>query len=224
MSERWLNSYLSLLDSSAIGKRTLPRDTQSGPLARQLLHNLSRARAQVQQANQWLEPMIGNPEKPTDLARTRGILWKYVIAYSGWENCTSKLSISQKLQEQFFDKSFRLNPPVLRRHQKTSLAKWVGLTIEEFKSQDMQFSLGQINGFLGITSEQYKSFPDWLVGRQNELSQPQILAIMRHMVAHGSLLPNKSQQWGLNSLYENGPIVISHAFQRLLTRLYPFAE
>ncbi len=220
--ELWLYKYNLVAGPEAYKKNYNRKTSFSSDFSNHLLFNLSRARSQIQQANLWRDPMIGNPEKPTSLAKTRGLIWRYVIAYSGWENCTKKLLITQKLQVQFFDEKTSLYPPHLNPTQKNSLAKWLGLSAEQLEADDAELDSRNLNGFLSITTEDYKSFPDWLIGRETELSQPQILAIMRNMVAHGSLLPTKAERWGLTPLYARGPAVINRCFHKLLVKLYPF--
>jgi len=48
-------------------------------------------------------------------------------------------------------------------------------------------------------------FPFWLVNERNSLNEQQVLAAMRHIVAHGALSPTKAKQWGLENLYCQAP-------------------
>jgi len=48
---------------------------------------------------------------------------------------------------------------------------------------------------LGL-NKQLNSFPRWLVNENHTLSEQQVLATMRHIVAHGALLSNQSRSLG----------------------------
>lgn len=62
-------------------------------------------------------------------------------------------------------------------------------------------------------------FPRWLVNENHTLSEQRVLAAMRHIVAHGALLPTKAVQWGLEGLYKQGPNRLKLLTCRLLTEL-----
>ena len=74
--------------------------------------------------------------------------------------------------------------------------------------------------FLGI-SKNHRSFSRWLVGEPFGLSDLQVLACMRHMVAHGTLSPTKALQWGLKELYATAPELLEQLAERLTLTITP---
>jgi hypothetical protein len=58
--------------------------------------------------------------------------------------------------------------------------------------------------FLGL-GKKLQTFPFWLVNESHRLNEQQVLAAMRHIVAHGALSPTKAKQWGLEILYGQAP-------------------
>jgi hypothetical protein len=41
------------------------------------------------------------------------------------------------------------------------------------------------------------------------MKQAALLAVLRNMVCHGSLLPSKAKSWGLEGVYEDGIEIVS---------------
>ena len=74
--------------------------------------------------------------------------------------------------------------------------------------------------FLGL-SRNHKAFIHWLVGEPTNLSDLQVLASMRHVVAHGTLSPTKALQWGLADLYASAPGILYHLSEALLKAITP---
>ncbi len=81
------------------------------------------------------------------------------------------------------------------------------LNIDEGAGADLPALLGLL--------EKHRSFSRWLVGEPSGLSELQVLACMRHMVAHGTLLPTKALQWGLKKLYATAPELLEQLAERL---------
>ena len=74
--------------------------------------------------------------------------------------------------------------------------------------------------FLGLSGN-HKAFIHWLVGEPTHLSDLQVLASMRHVVAHGTLSPTKALQWGLADLYASAPGILYHLSEALLKAITP---
>ena len=92
-----------------------------------------------------------------------------------------------------------------------ALQNW--LTTDEEEEADLP-------GFLGL-SNNHRSFSRWLVGEAAGLSDLQVLACMRHMVAHGTLSPTKALQWGLKDLYSTAPQLLEQLADRLALAITP---
>lgn len=58
--------------------------------------------------------------------------------------------------------------------------------------------------FLGL-GKKLKTFPFWLVNEKCRVNEQQVLAAIRHIVAHGALSPSKAKQRGLETLYGQAP-------------------
>ena len=59
------------------------------------------------------------------------------------------------------------------------------------------------------------------MGEPTNLSDLQVLASMRHVVAHGTLSPTKALQWGLADLYASAPGILYHLTEALLKAITP---
>ncbi len=72
--------------------------------------------------------------------------------------------------------------------------------------------------FLG-PNKRLSAFPRWLVNENHTLTEQQVLAATRHIVAHGALSPTKAVHWGLERLYDKGPNRLELLTCRLLSEL-----
>ena len=195
-------------------------ESDSKDVVKSLLFNLGRGYSQIRAAQQWTSPIIGNGGQPKASDYARGQIWRYLIGYSGWECCTKNLRIHQGSQRSLFDDKIRLHPPILTPGQKSALLRWTKTYASESDISVCSQDPDEILDFLGITAKGYRPFPNWLMGDNTAITQPQILAVMRNIVAHGALSPSKANQWGLTRLYENGTKLFYPLFNRLLLRLY----
>jgi len=53
------------------------------------------------------------------------------------------------------------------------------------------------------------------------MEQAALLAVLRNVACHGSLLPSKAKSWGLEVVYEEGIHVVGEGFGLLLRKLVP---
>ncbi len=72
--------------------------------------------------------------------------------------------------------------------------------------------------FLGLT-KRLRAFSRWLVNENHTMTEQQVLAAMRNIVAHGALSPTKAVQWGLEGLYNEGPNRLKLLTSRLMAEL-----
>ena len=184
---------------------------------------LSRGHALLKQAVEWDQPFIGRQEQPNQLDGVRGSLWRYVMAFSGWERAarsviwdgTQQTWFRQSSLASLYDHSTMLDPPWPNREQVPSnLKQWLA------SSMDQQHPLPD---FLALGDGQ-ADFVPWLLGAPHQLHPWAVLACLRNLVAHGALSPTKAQQWGLAPVYNDGVAVLHTLFRRLLAASVGSAE
>jgi len=190
---------------------------QAGPTekARVLWLGMSRGHALLKQAVEWDAPCIGGREQPNQLDAVRGSLWRYVMAFSGWEragravlwDCTLQKGFQQRLLSPLFDPATDLTPPWPDREQvPANLKQWLASSLDESRP---------LPDFLALGDGQVDFVP-WLLGEPHRLEPWAVLSCLRNVVAHGALSPTKAQQWGLVPVFEDGVAVLHTLFRRLL--------
>lgn len=171
--------------------------------AQDIIHAFGRANGLSDAALNWHEPVIPG-HADDELARLRGMLWRYVMAYSVWELVAKSVlwrghSLHSPLHDAFnklLPAAGSLQPPYSSRS--AAPARLMQL-LEEDESQERCLPT-----FLGL-GKTLKAYPFWLVNEECRLNEHQVLAAMRHIVAHGALSPTKAKQWGLETLYGQVP-------------------
>jgi len=216
LARKWKLSYVELCKNQERKGRIEQLPPKES--ARTLLHALGRGHALIKQAIEWDTPLIGKSESKTTKDRTRGILWRYVMAYCGWDCCTNSIGIQQATQEQLLTHTNPLPTPKLTISQIKEISNWIPDGLETDDGQPEIVDGKWINSFLGIR-KQYKEFPSWLLGKESSLSDIAILALLRNVVAHGSLSPTKAEAWGLVDVYVEGVSVVEKLLENLLTHL-----
>jgi len=164
--------------------------------ARVLWLGLSRGHALLKQAVEWDQPFIGRQQQPNQLDGVLGSLWRYVMAFSGWERAARSVIWDGTQQPWFkqsslaclYDNSTTLAPPWPNRAQVPANLK------------------------------------QWLASSMDQLHPWAVLACLRNLVAHGALSPTKAQQWGLAPVYDDGVVVLHTLFRRLLAAAVGSAE
>ncbi len=163
---------------------------------------LSRGVNLTQAAIDWEHPAIGSEINLT--GKARGIQWRLVIAYSGFEITTKGLinklegqpnkndfkSLINKCQSNLSNYS-PLNPPA--SDSSKSLEKW--LSKEE---KPMGY-------FLGLKHKDIKVFEDWMVESHPIQSWEDALLLaraFRNCTTHGFLVPRKVQDWKLKPIFK----------------------
>jgi hypothetical protein len=171
--------------------------------AQVLIHGFGRANGLFDAALNWHEPIIPG-HADDELARLRGMLWRYVMAYSAWELVAKSVMWNAKSVHGSIHDAFNkllpaegaLQPPYITRSAAPArLVQW----LEEDARQERCLPT-----FLGL-GKKLQTFPFWLVNESHRLNEQQVLAAMRHIVAHGALSPTKAKQWGLEILYGQAP-------------------
>jgi hypothetical protein len=217
LAEAWKASFLNLCNQDRIRKDV--EHLPASDITRLLLHSLGRGHALIKQALEWENPSIGKKESKSNLDKTRGAMWRFQIAYCGWDRSTNSLGINQAAQEYLIAESMQdLNSPELTDNQRRQILAWLPKE-DELLTTESSVDGKWINDFLGI-KDNYHDFPFWIVGNK-PMKQAALLAVLRNIVAHGSLLPTKAKNWGLEAVYENGVHVIAESFEVLLSKLIP---
>jgi hypothetical protein len=124
LAEVWKESFLQLCSQQKIRKQL--EDSPATDVARLLLHSFGRSHALIKQAIDWENPRIGKEESTSKLDITRGIMWRYAIAYCGWDRCTNSLGITQATQEEVLSRiNRRLESPKLTNRQRKQILAWI---------------------------------------------------------------------------------------------------
>ncbi len=182
-----------------------------------LIQGFGRAKGLLDAALEWDEPRIGKASENA-LAAVRGALWRHVMAYSGWELLAKSVLWDGKAAhspihpafDRLLDSENRLQPPyVSRAEAPEKLVEWL---------EDGAAKERCLPTFLCL-NKRLSQFPRWLVSESATLSEQQVLAAMRHIVAHGALSPTKAVQWGLGALYDQGPNRLKLLTCRLMAEL-----
>lgn len=191
--------------------------------ARVLWLGLSRGHALLKQAVEWEQPFIGRQAQPNQLDGVRGSLWRYVMAFSGWEQAGRSV-IWDGTQPRWFKQS---SLTCLYDHSTTLVPPWPNLEqVPANLKQWLAFSIVQqhpLPDFLALGDGQ-ADFVPWLLGEPHQLHPWAVLACLRNVVAHGALSPTKAQQWGLAPIYDDGVAVLHTLFRRLLAATVGSAE
>lgn len=181
---------------------------------------LTRGVALTQTAINWYKPAIGQTKKrPRNDDKLRGIQWRLVIAYTGFEITTKALMnyfetrTDSTIVRAFIQKCELpdyelLSPP--QPKQRENLDKW--MSKEEYA----------IARFLGVNRTDTKVIQDWLV-KSNEITSWQnavkLAKALRNASAHGFLLPNKIGQWelapALETLADNLGTIVACGLKKL---------
>lgn len=201
-----INSLAKLsLDEAAAGFRSLELARSSTPEeARQWLGKLFRGATLLKHALEWKHPMVGGGGKSD---RIRGMQWRLVMAYSGYEQienaifgekCHSKVprkNILARIRPQY-----RLPGPMLSQS-----------ALNRIEERDQEAAA--LCDFLGIQKNKRDRFTNWLLGRTAD--EPCgtegavfISAQLRHLVAHGALSADRTKQLGLETAFEAAPLIL----------------
>ncbi len=165
---------------------------------------LCRGVSLTQAAADWQNPAIGDDSSSrTKHEKLRGIQWRLVIAYAGFEitakglmnhfERNTKPEIIQDLIKKSNLKSYqKLEPPPTPK-EKSNLQKWLSKEDEA------------ISEFLGVTAGDAKIINQWLVNSQAVCSWEEAVKLakaLRNATAHGFLQPTKVGQWKLNTSFK----------------------
>ncbi len=198
-----------------------PNHSNSSEHIDQVYKALTRGVGLVEAGIEWENPAIGEKPRPrnkssildesnivdentttgkeksrrTDTDKYRGIQWKLVIVYVGFEIISKTLmmdkfnrTVPPGMYEQFLEKCALPDYKPIAAPEKKSLTKWLD-------KED-----GALAEFLGIGAGDKKAIDRWLVESKPVDSWEQAYKLakaMRNASAHGFLLPSRIGKWGL---------------------------
>ncbi len=180
---------------------------------------LSRGVNLTQAAIDWENPAIcGSPRN--DTGKNRGIQWKLVIAYSGFEITTKGLK--NRYQDKFLN-THRFQKLIdkcdlprysLLEHPGSDNSK----NLEKWLSQEEK----EISKFLGLTNSDAEIIERWIVKGHpidNWIDAFLLTKAFRNTTTHGFLVPSKVKSWKLKDslevLTENLAEILTAALEKL---------
>jgi hypothetical protein len=185
---------------------------------------LSRGFYLTQSAIQWHEPAAGcnTIDKPNATHKARGVQWRLVMAYGGFETTIKTLL---KLEES-------LNPEAIKKFtQKCDLPIYSLLTPPDPKRENLEKWLKKtshqgnspITDFLSLNNGDQKIIESWIVKStpiSSWVEAARLAKALRNATAHGALSASKVRQWGLESalltLSDNLGAIVVAGLQKLL--------
>ena len=199
--------FKSLDPSSALDKEGV----------REAVGKMFRGATLLKHALEWSRPSVGGGGK---LDSIRGMQWRLVMAYSGYEQienaifgekCHSKTPRKNALAR--IQLKHRLPGPVLTQR-----------ALDRIEERDHEAA--DLCDFLGIQKNKRDRLADWLLGRAAD--EPCgteravfISAQLRHLVAHGALSADRTKRLGLETAFEAVPLILHEIAGRLLEILTP---
>lgn len=207
-----------------------PKHSESVEHIDKVIKALTKGVSLVQAAVDWKYPTIGDESFSGRKGRTsheklRGVQWRLVIAYAGFEitakglmnhfeRYNKKLQLSDIIKDDFIKKcnlpSYqKLEPPTPK--EKSNLEKWLS---KEDKA---------IAEFLGVTSGDKTNINQWLVKSQAVCDWEGAFTLakaLRNATAHGFLQPTKVGRWKLKNsfrtLADNLAEIITYGLRKLV--------
>lgn len=178
--------------------------------------SLSRGHALIKAALEWEDPCAGKAsENSNSHSKARGLQWRLVMAYSGFEIIVKTLMIHKGsgCQHEFLDKFITLceqadNSCYLERQNtsKVSIRKWIEDEEKLFQFLKVKYEIQEDGDYkLG---EDAKSIKNWIDNSEketlyiNSAESVKLAKALRNCTAHGSLSANKVKEWKIENLID----------------------
>lgn len=183
---------------------------------------LGRGHAQIEAAMEWVDPHVGgNCAAPTNAQSVRGVQWRHVVAYSGFEIFLRGLLNRTRVNKEAFEQLLasiphppevpRISPPAADR---VELQRWLK---GESTHGIWEYLTGHHGGF---AYERLRTFlTDRSAGPSSWLNELGLAAGLRHVSVHGVLSPRKAERWGLLSALRELPDALASLENAALARL-----
>jgi hypothetical protein len=176
-AERWYWACVKLInpdqaiDSTSVDAALVQRKRHV------LIHGFGRAKGLIDAALEWPEPRIGRYSEG-ELAEVRGALWRYVMAYCGWELIAKSVHWHETAVRDAIHTAFDtmlsaegcLKPPFATQNE-------APLNLQQWFDNDAS-NERNLPAFLGLNNR-LKSFPRWLVSENTSLTAQRVLAATR---------------------------------------------
>ncbi|ARV61048.1 hypothetical protein BZZ01_22670 [Nostocales cyanobacterium HT-58-2] len=191
-----------------------------------VIQALSRGFYLIKSGLEWQKPAAGHNsiEEPNDTHKARGIQWRLVMVYGGFETITKTLlfhthrgGLKQEAIQEFTNKCHLQNYNLLNSPDTTrvNLEKWFHKASSEKKSA--------IADFLSLDSGDKTIIEKWIIQStpvSTWVDAVKLAKAIRNATAHGALSASKVKQWGLQkpllTLADNlGEIAVA-AMQKLI--------
>lgn len=176
----------------------------------------SRGHALIAQALAWKHASVGSNKKAKPSDTARGGLWRYVMAYSGWEQIAKAVCWRGPGDDKLHPDRLQAlceglhypAPTWSTRHGcPNGLQTWIGECEEQ---------AAHVQTFLGLNRNHLSAFRCWLRGEAgDEAALLRLLAIQRNLVVHGALSPTRARTWKLLPAYEHGVGLLAQLSQRV---------
>jgi hypothetical protein len=166
-----------------------------------VIQALSRGFYLIKSALEWQEPAAGHNsiEEPNDTHKARGIQWRLVMAYNGFEMITKTLLLKKGTRG--------LGPDEFSQFTiKCGLNQYNSLPSPNTKLKNLDKWLTKepegktILNFLGVNKKDADIIQQWILQQQHIytwVDAVQLAKAIRNATAHGALSASKVKQWGL---------------------------
>jgi hypothetical protein len=166
----------------------------------------------MKHALEWRNPSVGTGEKS---ALVRGLQWRLVMAYSGYE----------QIEDALFGEKCHTNPT--RKKVLSSIRLQHRLPGPVLSQREMdrierrKTAADELCDFLGVRMQVRHRFTSWLLGHslEDECDTTRsifIIGQLRNLVAHGALSADRTSKLGLVSCFKSGPVVLDEIIKTFL--------
>ncbi|MBN3942606.1 MAG: hypothetical protein V7L21_06470 [Nostoc sp.] len=193
-----------------------------------VIQGLSKGFYLIKSGLEWQEPAVGHSlvDKPNDTHKARGIQWRLVMTWGGFETITKTLLLKKSnggLKTENI-KSFTvkcdlpnnynsLNPPDSTR---VNLERWLN------KNPSIQ-GKSALADFLSLGNGDQEIIEHWIVKSQpvsTWVEAVRLAKALRNATAHGALSASKVKEWGLQkpllTLSDNLAEIVVAGMQKLI--------
>lgn len=179
---------------------------------RHAIGKMLRGATLMKHALEWRNPSVGTGEKS---ALVRGLQWRLVMAYSGYE----------QIEDALFGEKCHTNPT--RKKVLSSIRLQHRLPGPVLSQREMdrierrKTAADELCDFLGVRMQVRHRFTSWLLGHslEDECDTTRsifIIGQLRNLVAHGALSADRTAKLGLVSCFEAGPVVLDEIIKAFL--------
>lgn len=181
---------------------------------RSLTGKLFRGCTLLRNATAWKNPVAGKDGKMQPL---RGLQWRLVMAYSGYEQIEGAVFPKDKRRRRGQVYADYIDSIELDTFLQGPILK--GKALQRAESEDPRGE--QLAEFLEVNKSRREAFISWLHGEDlSTLSHAAltilVLSQLRHLTAHGALSASRAHELGLDQSFKIGPKILSSFAVRLI--------